>query len=69
MWLNDPAVRRAIHAAPIRLTTPWVICSDRIEYTHDMGSMIPYHKKLTQEKGEFMTPLLASPYNRELARR
>jgi len=51
IWLNDPAVRRAIHAAPIKLTTPWVICSDRIDYTHDMGSMIPYHQKLTQEKG------------------
>ncbi|KAL4303598.1 hypothetical protein GQ457_10G015320 [Hibiscus cannabinus] len=26
---------------------PWVLCTDRLDYYHDAGSMIPYHKKLT----------------------
>ncbi|XP_062006124.1 serine carboxypeptidase-like 20 [Rosa rugosa] len=46
-WLNDPAVREAIHAKPASVSGPWELCSDRISYYHDAGSMIPYHRNLT----------------------
>lgn len=26
---------------------PWELCTDRIRYYHDAGSMIPYHQNLT----------------------
>lgn len=26
----------------------WELCTDRIEYYHNAGSMIPYHKNLTK---------------------
>ena len=26
---------------------PWELCTGRISYSHDAGSMIPYHKNLT----------------------
>jgi serine carboxypeptidase-like clade 1 len=44
-------VRQAIHAAPLDVTGPWTICSDRILYTSDAGSMLPIHKQLTRERG------------------
>ncbi|GMI88721.1 serine carboxypeptidase-like 20 [Hibiscus trionum] len=47
IWLNDATVRKAIHAEPENVSGPWVLCTDRINYYHDAGSMIPYHKKLT----------------------
>ncbi|KAK9919235.1 hypothetical protein M0R45_027844 [Rubus argutus] len=46
-WLNDPAVREAIHAKPASVSGPWELCTDRIRYYHDAGSMIPYHQNLT----------------------
>ncbi|KAI3413094.1 uncharacterized protein J3R85_016531 [Psidium guajava] len=50
-WLNDKAVREAIHAAPASVAGPWEICSTRVRsnYTIDTGSMIPYHKSLISE--------------------
>ncbi|KAF6258886.1 peptidase S10, serine carboxypeptidase [Scenedesmus sp. NREL 46B-D3] len=51
LWLNDPEVRKALHAAPLEVTGPWTICSDRISYTADAGSMLPIHKQLTRERG------------------
>ncbi|KAK6289491.1 hypothetical protein POUND7_001032 [Theobroma cacao] len=48
-WLNDAAVRKAIHAEPENVAGPWELCTDRISYDHDAGSMIPYHKTLTAE--------------------
>eukprot|EP00878_Enallax_costatus_P001458 GHUV01001609.1.p1 GENE.GHUV01001609.1~~GHUV01001609.1.p1 ORF type:complete len:561 (+),score=169.12 GHUV01001609.1:237-1919(+) len=50
-WLNDPAVRDALHAASTDVTGPWTICSDRIDYTADAGSMLPIHKQLTRDRG------------------
>ncbi|KAK8698297.1 hypothetical protein V6N13_114422 [Hibiscus sabdariffa] len=47
IWLNDATVRKAIHAEPENVAGPWVLCTDRLDYYHDAGSMIPYHKKLT----------------------
>ncbi|MED6197214.1 Serine carboxypeptidase-like 20, partial [Stylosanthes scabra] len=46
-WLNNNAVRKAIHAEGESVTGPWELCTGKIEYNHDAGSMIPYHKNLT----------------------
>ncbi|KAL4311798.1 hypothetical protein GQ457_01G055300 [Hibiscus cannabinus] len=46
-WLNDPAVRKAIHAEEETVIGKWELCTDRIYYNHDAGSMITYHKNLT----------------------
>lgn len=50
-WLNNEAVREAIHAAPASVAGPWEICAIRVRrnYTIDTGSMIPYHKSLISE--------------------
>lgn len=48
-WLNDEAVRIAIHAQPESVTGPWELCTDKIEFNHDAGSMIRYHKNLTSQ--------------------
>lgn len=50
-WLNDPEVREALHAAPSERIGPWTICSDRITYTANGGSMLPIHKQLTRARG------------------
>ncbi|KAF5821981.1 putative carboxypeptidase C [Helianthus annuus] len=47
IWLNNEEVRKAIHADPINVAGDWVICTDKIAYYSDAGSMIPYHKILT----------------------
>ncbi|KAF5201880.1 Serine carboxypeptidase [Thalictrum thalictroides] len=44
-WLNNPAVRKALHVKEGALT--WELCTDNISYRHDAGSMIKYHKNLT----------------------
>lgn len=46
-WLNDKEVRDAIHADPATVAGPWELCTDKIEFNSDAGSMIPYHKNLT----------------------
>jgi hypothetical protein len=51
-WLNDPAVRSALHAAPHTLTGPWKLCSSRIRYRSDGGSMLPVHDALVRKHGE-----------------
>ncbi|KAI3853694.1 hypothetical protein MKW98_025211 [Papaver atlanticum] len=43
-WLNNEAVKKAIHA---KENLDWELCTGNIEYYHDLGSMIPYHKNLT----------------------
>ncbi|CAL9003782.1 unnamed protein product [Prunus brigantina] len=48
-WLNNPAVREAIHAEPESVAGPWELCTERISYSHDAGSMIPYHQNLTTQ--------------------
>ncbi|XP_022143559.1 serine carboxypeptidase-like 20, partial [Momordica charantia] len=45
-WLNNEAVRKAIHA-DMSLAGNWELCTDKINFNHDAGSMIPYHKNLT----------------------
>ncbi|GAB4827172.1 carbohydrate-binding module 1 protein [Ancistrocladus abbreviatus] len=47
LWLNNDAVRKALHAEEAKVAGPWELCTDRLSFTHDAGSMIPYHKNLT----------------------
>ncbi|KAL9684134.1 hypothetical protein QQ045_021568 [Rhodiola kirilowii] len=49
-WLNNKNVRKAIHAKPANVLGDWELCTNRLSFIHDAGSMIPYHKNLT-EKG------------------
>ncbi|KAJ0622645.1 putative carboxypeptidase C [Helianthus annuus] len=51
IWLNNEAVRKAIHADPISVVGDWELCTNNIRYYHDAGSMIPYHKNLTARAG------------------
>ncbi|WVZ08854.1 hypothetical protein V8G54_022200 [Vigna mungo] len=47
-WLNNDTVRKAIHAESESVAGAWELCTDRIKYDHNAGSMIPYHKNLTK---------------------
>lgn len=47
-WLNDKSVREAIHAQPESVIGAWSLCMS-LEYHHDAGSMINYHKNLTNQ--------------------
>lgn len=49
VWLNDKSVRTAIHAQPESTVGTWELCTRRLFYRHDAGSMIPYHKTLTKQ--------------------
>lgn len=53
-WLNNPAVRQALHAAPKEMTGPWQLCSTRIHYRSDGGSMLPIHDQLVRKEGEYL---------------
>ncbi|XP_027183768.1 serine carboxypeptidase-like 21 [Coffea eugenioides] len=46
-WLNDEAVRKAIHASP--KSGNWNLCLAGLEYNHDAGSMLSYHHNLTSK--------------------
>ncbi|CAH9093983.1 unnamed protein product [Cuscuta europaea] len=46
-WLSNAEVRKAIHAEKEDITGPFEICTDRLTFSHDAGSMIKYHKNLT----------------------
>lgn len=46
-WLNDETVRKAIHAEPASVAGEWELCTGRILFRHDTGSMIKYHRNLT----------------------
>ncbi|KAL8146721.1 hypothetical protein AgCh_004459 [Apium graveolens] len=45
-WLNNEAVRKALHAENESVAGKWMIC-DELNYVSDSGSMIEYHKQLT----------------------
>ncbi|CAM8927557.1 unnamed protein product [Rhodiola kirilowii] len=49
LWLNDEAVRKAIHADPISMAGNWDLCTDKISFYHDAGSMIKFHLNLTSK--------------------
>uniref|UniRef100_A0A7S0WF48 Carboxypeptidase n=1 Tax=Chlamydomonas leiostraca TaxID=1034604 RepID=A0A7S0WF48_9CHLO len=51
LWLNDDAVRSAIHAAPKQVIGEWTLCSNHLFYTRVVPSLIPTHKSLTQKHG------------------
>ncbi|XP_077228910.1 serine carboxypeptidase 1-like isoform X2 [Tasmannia lanceolata] len=46
-WLNNEKVRNAIHAPQANVSGTWELCTGRIEYDHDAGSMIRHHRDLT----------------------
>lgn len=46
-WLNNEAVRKAIHAENGNVIGNWELCTEKIIFYHDAGSMIKYHKNLT----------------------
>ncbi|GLU08053.1 hypothetical protein SLE2022_249820 [Rubroshorea leprosula] len=46
-WLNDASVRKAIRAEDASTIGSWELCTDKISYDHDAGSMIKYHKNIT----------------------
>ncbi|CAI8608252.1 unnamed protein product [Vicia faba] len=48
-WLNNEEVRKAIHTAEKSVVSSWDLCTDKISYDHDTGSMIKYHKNLTSK--------------------
>ncbi|CAD7703457.1 unnamed protein product [Ostreobium quekettii] len=50
-WFNNETVREALHAPSVSTTGSFYICTDRINYTHDVPSMIPIHRDLIEEKG------------------
>eukprot|EP00897_Mesotaenium_endlicherianum_P002009 jgi/Mesen1/1836/ME000142S00994 len=47
VWLNDEGVRAAIHARPVSDIGPWVLCTEKIDYYENAGSMLPIHASLT----------------------
>ncbi|KAI3526435.1 hypothetical protein L1887_05688 [Cichorium endivia] len=47
LWLNNEAVRKAIHADPISEAGKWELCTNRIKFNSEAGSMIKYHKNIT----------------------
>ncbi|KAK9806895.1 hypothetical protein WJX72_006650 [[Myrmecia] bisecta] len=51
MWafLNDDDVRAALHAKPMHIAGRFDECSDRITYSHNMGSMLPIHAELVSK--------------------
>ncbi|KAL7228131.1 hypothetical protein ACSBR2_006950 [Camellia fascicularis] len=46
-WLNNDAVRKAIHVN--QEVGAWNLCSAALTYYSEAGSMIPYHKNLTAQ--------------------
>ncbi|RAL43383.1 hypothetical protein DM860_012524 [Cuscuta australis] len=46
-WLNNAEVRKAIHAEQENVTGTFDICTGKITFFHDAGSMITFHKNLT----------------------
>ncbi|CAL0304582.1 unnamed protein product [Lupinus luteus] len=48
-WLNNEVVRKAIHTVETSVVSKWELCTDNIKYSHDLGSMITFHKNLTSE--------------------
>ncbi|RZC19828.1 Serine carboxypeptidase 1 [Glycine soja] len=47
-WLNNEAVRTTIHTG-FYVVSSWDLCTDRIYFDHDAGSMTEYHKNLTSK--------------------
>ncbi|KAK7256191.1 hypothetical protein RIF29_29629 [Crotalaria pallida] len=48
-WLNNEAVRKAIHTAEKSVVKEWDLCTNQLEYHRNGGSMIGYHKNLTSK--------------------
>eukprot|EP00257_Ricinus_communis_P003060 XP_002514833.2 serine carboxypeptidase-like 20 [Ricinus communis] len=48
-WLNNEEVRKAIHAGSDSEIGRWELCTGKLQYWHDAGSMLQYHKNITSE--------------------
>ncbi|XP_010527286.1 PREDICTED: serine carboxypeptidase-like 20 isoform X2 [Tarenaya hassleriana] len=46
-WLDDPSVRKAVHAKEDSEIGGWELCTQKINYMHDRGSMLNLHRNLT----------------------
>ncbi|XP_010557747.1 PREDICTED: serine carboxypeptidase-like 20 [Tarenaya hassleriana] len=46
-WLNDPAIRRALHAKEVSEIGSWTLCTGRLDYIHDNANLINLHINLT----------------------
>ncbi|CAB78333.1 SERINE CARBOXYPEPTIDASE I PRECURSOR-like protein [Arabidopsis thaliana] len=50
-WLNDPEIRKAIHTKEVSNSESeigrWELCSGKLSFYHDAGSMIDFHRNLT----------------------
>ncbi|CAD5327734.1 unnamed protein product [Arabidopsis thaliana] len=46
-WLNDPEIRKAIHTKEESEIGRWELCSGKLSFYHDAGSMIDFHRNLT----------------------
>ncbi|KDP45241.1 hypothetical protein JCGZ_15106 [Jatropha curcas] len=46
-WLNNAEVRKAIHADEESALGAWELCTDKITFYHDAGSMMKFHRNLT----------------------
>ena len=46
LWLNNAEVRKSLRALPVSEIGPWELCTLKIEYYADAGSMIPIHLEL-----------------------
>jgi len=49
VFLNNAAVREAIHAMPSSVIGEWDLCTSKIKYTHNVASMIGIHDKLLKQ--------------------
>jgi len=43
-YLDQPSVRTAIHVAPVSQIGQWEICTNKLIYTENWGSLLPYYK-------------------------
>uniref|UniRef100_A0A1J3IGU3 Carboxypeptidase n=1 Tax=Noccaea caerulescens TaxID=107243 RepID=A0A1J3IGU3_NOCCA len=46
-WLNNPEIRKAIHAKEESEIGSWALCTGKLLFDHDAGSMIRFHRNLT----------------------
>ncbi|KAH9734386.1 serine carboxypeptidase-like 20 [Citrus sinensis] len=46
---DDEVARTWLNNAEVNASGAWELCSDNLDYSHDTGSMIPYHKNLTMQ--------------------
>jgi len=43
-WLDQTNVRTALHAKSVADIGPWELCTNKLKYTENWGSLLPYYK-------------------------